>query len=415
MLKIRENIAKIKPSSTLTINEVSKKLETEGKKIYKFGLGQSPFPVPKIVVDELKKNAFKKDYLNVSGLAELRRLVSIYHSKKNKYSYSMDDILIGPGSKELIFLTQLATESELILPSPSWVSYAPQAKIINKKIHWIQTLEKDNWHITSQALENKCKSITNKMKLLILNSPNNPSGTIHPNLKKIAKVAKSNGVIIISDEIYAELNFNGLNESISHYYPEGTIVSSGISKWCGAGGWRLGTLVFPKELSKLHNVIRSIASETFTSVSAPIQFAAIKAYSADHSDYLDNSRRILNCIGTFLYHKLSESGIKCRKPQGGFYMLCDFSSIIQKTNQINDSQSLCEKILDETGFAMLPGSDFGIAEDQLITRIAFVDFDGEKALEMSAKKKSLDEKFIKEYCNKIYEGTNELVNWLKRN
>ena len=285
MAKIKENLVNIQTSSTLEINELSIKLENEGKEIYKFGLGQSPFPVPDVVIKELQKNAFQKNYLNVSGLLELREHIAKYHTNKNKYNYEADDILIGPGSKELIFQTQLTIDCEILLPSPSWVTYEPQAQIIKNKIHWLETTFEQNWHVTAKELDDKCKKIKDKTKLLILNSPNNPSGTMHPNLKELALIAKSHEVIIVADEIYADLSFNDNYESITHFYPEGTIVSSGISKWCGAGGWRLGFLLFPKNLKLIRNVIRNIASETFTSVSAPIQYAASKGYSEDHSEY----------------------------------------------------------------------------------------------------------------------------------
>jgi len=415
MAKIKENLINIKTSSTLAINELSINLENQGKEIFKFGLGQSPFPVPDVVVKELKKNAHKKEYLNVSGLYELRQKIAQYHSVKNNYKYDTNNILIGPGSKELIFQTQLVLEGDLILPTPSWVSYEPQAIILNKSIHHIECTTENNWHVTPEQIHKKCQDLKSKSKLLIINSPNNPSGTIHPDLVGLSKVAKENNLIIISDEIYCELNFNGEYESITNYYPEGTIISSGISKWCGAGGWRLGTLIFPKELSNVHKVMRSIASETFTSVSAPIQYAAIKAYSEDHSQYLNLSRNILNCISNYVYKSLIDEGIVCQKPQGGFYMLCDFSLIINKSNEISDSQSLCKKILNDTGFAMLPGSDFGISSNQLISRIAFVDFDGGKALDFAKKYSppSLDIEFIKQYCPKIFRGVECLVKWIR--
>jgi len=413
MNTIKKNLINIKTSSTLAINETSEKLQKQGKEIFKFGLGQSPFPVPSSLVNELKKRAHEKNYLNVSGLLELRKQIAKYHTKKNKNKYHLDNVIIGPGSKELIFQTQLVLDGDLLLPRPSWVSYEPQAKILQKKIHWINANAESNWHITAKELDSICKKNKNKKKLLILNSPNNPSGTIHNDLKSIAKVAKKNNVIILSDEIYSELNFSGKYESISHYYPSGTIISSGISKWCGAGGWRLGALIFPKELAYVKNILRNIVSETFTSVSTPIQFAAIKAYSEDHSKYLFSSRLILETIGNYIFRELTEFGIKCQKPQGGFYMLCDFSDIIKNNKKILNSKMLCEKLLRETGFAMLPASDFGINEKFLISRIAFVDFDGKKALHYSQDKKNLSYHFLQNVCPNIINGIEKLKKWLE--
>ena len=414
-MDLQNNILGLKASATLAINELSQKLITEGKEVFKFGLGQSPFPVPDIIVKELQKNAHQKDYLNVSGLIGLREEVANYHSNKNQYKYNAESVIIGPGSKELIFQTQLVLNCDLLLPSPSWVSYEPQAQIINKKVHWIKATAETNWHLDPEELDKTCANLNSVNKLLILNSPNNPSGTTHGNLKELANVAKKHNVIIIADEIYAELDFTGEYKSITHYYPEKTIVSSGLSKWCGAGGWRIGMLVFPDELSYIRDSVRTVASETFTAVSAPIQYAAIKAYSEDHSEYLENSRLILKMIGDYIYKELSSVGVICQKPQGGFYMICDFSNVVNKTHEINNDKTLCQKILNDIGFAMLPGSDFGMEEDKLLSRIAFVDFDGSKALKMISKEKPSSDNFLDLTCPKIAKGISLLKDWIISN
>ena len=408
-----ERFRNTEPSSTLRINEISNKLLDEGKNVYKFGLGQSPFPVPEILIETLKKNAHQKDYLNVSGLLKLREVVAKYHSKKNLYNYSKDNVIIGPGSKELIFQCQMVTEMPLLLPKPSWVSYEPQAKILKKDVNWIDTSKNTNWHLSANALRDYCKNNKYKYQLLILNSPNNPTGTNNEDLEELSKICKENNIIVISDEIYTELDFNGNYHSISHFYPEGTVISSGLSKWCGAGGWRLGTLIFPKELKIIHDSVRSLASETFTSVSAPIQYAAVKAYTEDHSEYLNNSRIILKKVADFVYNQLSEIGIECIRPQGGFYILCDFSKIIKHNNIINNATTLCEQVLQNTGFAMLPGKNFGIEDEKLITRMAFVDFDGNKALSFMKDNTSIKDDDFNELFPKINEGILNLKSWLK--
>ena len=229
----------------------------------------------------------------------------------------------------------------------------------------------------------------------------------------IHTICKENNIIVISDEIYTELDFNGNYHSISHFYPEGTIISSGLSKWCGAGGWRLGTLTFPKELKIIHDSVRSLASETFTSVSAPIQYAAVKAFTEDHSEYLNNSRTILKKVADFVYDQLSEIGIECIRPQGGFYILCDFSKIIKHNNIINNATTLCEQVLQNTGFAMLPGKNFGIEDEKLITRMAFVDFDGNKALSFMKDNTLIKDDDFNELFPKINEGILNLKSWLK--
>ncbi len=413
-MKINSNLIELNQSSTLAINELSKKLESQGKEIFKFGLGQSPFPIPKALTEELKKNAHQKDYLNTSGLFSLREAVAKYHSVKNKYNYNASNVMIGPGSKELIFQCQIAISGSLLLPSPSWVSYEPQAKILNKKVFWLNSTSNSNWHLNPEILDEFCHQNKNFQKTLILNSPNNPSGTSHEKLEEFANIAKKHNLIIISDEIYAELDFSGQYKSITHFYPEGTIISSGLSKWCGAGGWRLGTLVFPDKLLHIKEIINSIASETFTSVSAPIQYASIKAYTENHEEFLKKSRNILKVISDYIYNELSEVGIKIIKPQGGFYMICDFSDVILKNNQINDSVSLCNNILSEIGFAMLPGVNFGIDEDLLISRIAFVDFDGSLALK-NYNKIDKPYQFLNTFCPKIVKGVSKLKDWISQN
>ena len=122
-------LSKLRPSATLVINEESKKMQREGKKIFKFGFGQSPFPIPQNIINELKKNAFAKDYLPVNGLPNLRLSILKNLKKKKLCNFNKDNILIGPGTKQLMFLLQMAFDGEIILPAPSWVSYDPQAII----------------------------------------------------------------------------------------------------------------------------------------------------------------------------------------------------------------------------------------------------------------------------------------------
>ena len=164
-----KNIVKnLKPSSTLAINEISKKLEDQGKKIYKFGFGQSPFKVPSKIIEELKNNAHQNKYLPIQGLDRLREVVASYTSKKKNYSYKSQNIIIGPGSKELMFLLQIIFEGEIILPAPSWVSYAPQAILGRNKIQILQTRRENNWFPTGQEIEDIILKDKTKNYLLFL-------------------------------------------------------------------------------------------------------------------------------------------------------------------------------------------------------------------------------------------------------
>merc|ERR1711965_288908 len=176
--KIKKNILRLKESSTLVINEKSKELIKQGKKVYQFGFGQSPFPVPEKIVETLKDNAHRKEYLPIQGLPKLREAISGYLKNKTGNNYPKENILITPGSKEAMLLMHIAFNGEIIIPAPGRVSYEPQAQIGSNKVHWLETSKTNNWFPTASDLEKKIKKIGKKKNLIfILNSPNNPSGT----------------------------------------------------------------------------------------------------------------------------------------------------------------------------------------------------------------------------------------------
>ena len=402
---IKNIINNLKPSSTLLINEESKKLEKKGKKIFKFGFGQSPFDIPEDIVEELKNNAHQNKYLPMQGLRELRSTIAKYMSKEKNYEYDADQIIIGPGSKELMFLLHILFDGDVILPAPSWVSYAPQALIGRNKVHWIQTKRQNNWFPTSQQIENIILKNNKKNYLLFINSPNNPSGQVCENLSEISSLTKKYNLIILSDEIYSELSFEKNFKSISDYCPEKTIISTGISKWCGAGGWRLGFFIIPKSLKKINEKIKVLASETFSSVSAPVQYAVISAYKNDHRDYIKKSKDILKNVGEYVYDNLKSNNVLISKPKGGFYLMPEF------TNKIfSSSQEMCKIILRDTGVALLPGSDFGFSKKKLITRLSFTDFDGVNFMK-NYDKNGISLNSINSFASNIVEGTKRLKEW----
>jgi len=403
---IKEKIKKLKPSATVALNEKSKKLISEGKKIYKFGFGQSPFPVPKEIQKELSVNTHRKDYLPMQGLPELREAISSYLNKRNKFKFDFEDIIVGPGSKELMFLLNQIFNGDVILPAPSWVSYAPQADIGSNKIHWIETSSETNWFPTAEQLEKKIKQIGVRKILLILNSPNNPSGATCNNFKEIADVVKKHKILVLSDEIYSELTFSKKIDSISNYCPDNTIISSGLSKWCGAGGWRLGFFAIPKKLLEIKSAMKIIGSESFTSVSAPIQYAAVKAYTENLGEYIESSINILKCVGEYVYSNLKSNNVIITPPAGGFYLMPEF-----KNKNFKNSSEMCENILKETGVALLPGSDFGFSAKKMVARLSYTDFDGNEFLEKTYSSKNLDNEAVKKYAPNVVAGVARLKAW----
>lgn len=408
-------------SETLAINEISKRLQAEGRSLYKFGLGQSPFPVPESVVAALRLYAPQKDYLSVKGLMPLRKAVAEFHRKKDLVNFSPENVMVGPGSKELLFLVQLVFNGEIIIPSPGWVSYLPQAKIIGREIRIVHSNYNDGWCIRPQTLRQWCEE-NETPKLLILNYPGNPDGASYnvDQLQALANVAREYGLIIISDEIYGQIHHTGEHVSIARFYPEGTIISSGLSKWCGAGGWRLGTFSFPDNLKWLMDAMAVVASETYTSVSAPIQYAAIQAFSgsAEIEEYLAHVRRILAQLGREMAVLLREAGLAVHNPVGAFYLFPDFESYreVLKQQGILNAHQLCKRLLDDCGVVTLPGSAFNRPESELTIRLAYVDFDGAAALQASRSyplHQGLPDDFYSVWCENVVVGCQKIAQWLQ--
>lgn len=418
-IQLNLNVRGMKNSATVAINERSNALRREGREIFKLGLGQSPFPVPECVVQQLREHAHEKDYLPVRGLPELRDAVAQYHRDVNRVECEGSDVLIGPGSKELMFLLQLVYYGDLVIPTPAWVSYAPQARIIGRQVRMMPTKVEDDWRLRPDGLERLCSEDRGRPRIVIINYPSNPSGGSYDGgeLGELAAVARQHEVVLLSDEIYGELHHRGRHESIARYYPEGTIISSGLSKWCGAGGWRLGTFLFPPSLAWLLDAMAAVASETFTSTAAPIQYAAVRAFQRgpEIERHLVHSRAILSALGRWIAKRLRSVGIRCADPIGAFYLMPDFTPLASglARDEITSSAELCERLLSDTGVAMLPGSEFGRPAQELSCRLAYVDFDGAAALNaaVACGVDAIDDQFVHEYCGPTVEAIERTVRW----
>lgn len=360
------------PSATLAINERSKQLIAEGRELTRFGLGQSPFPVPDVVVEALRRHAHQKDYLDVCGLPALRDAVAGWHSRAG-LATEADQMFIGPGSKELLFTVQLVCDAELLVPQACWVSYTPQARIAGRDVAVLPTTFEGRWRLTPEVLDAHC-SRSERARLLILNYPGNPDGLSYTaeELQALAEVLRRHRVLVISDEIYGPTAHRGDHRSLAEFYPGGTLVSGGLSKWCGAGGWRVGTLRVPRELAWIRDAVRVVASETFSAVAAPIQHAAVVAYTEDLSDYLEAQRRVLRWLVPRCTGPLRDAGVRIHEPTGAFY----FVGLLG----LGDPVAWCEALLEEAGVAVLPGRDFHRPADEVSFRLAYVDFDGAAAL-----------------------------------
>jgi len=215
-------------------------------------------------------------------------------------------------------------------------------------------------------------------------------------------------VLVLSDEIYTDLSFNNNYDSISKHYPEGSFISGGLSKWCGAGGWRLGFFAAPSQLSRFVDYLKTLASESYSTVNTPTQFAAVEAYKGDYVDYIKNTTKILNSVGNYVYNKLKSNKVLINPPQGGFYLMPEFIN-----KKYKNSSALCEAILNETGVAMLPASEFGFSPKRMLTRLSYTDFNGGNFLKKVTEFETIDEEILEEYAPNVVEGVKKLTNWAK--
>lgn len=412
---ITRHLRPLHHSETLLINERSEVLETRNP-VHRFGFGQSPFPIPEPLVAALREHASAKAYAPVQGIPELRTAVARFHANHDHVDWHPDRVLIGPGSKLLIYAVLAAfTRADVLLVSPSWVSYQPQAQLAGHTVYRLTSCAEDNWTLQPGALDKFCAQRGNPKRplILILNSPGNPSGTDYEpdQLKALAHVMRQHRVIAISDEIYGMLHHQGQHRSLAQYYPEGTLVTGGLSKWCGAGGWRLGALHIPEALAPaLKPVLLGVASETWSCVASPIQQAAIAAYDygPDISAFVARQRQVLAFMGQRAARQLQDNAVQVRNPTGGFYLFPDFIPWNDTLRQqgITTSQALCTRLLNDAHVALLPGSAFGMPDQQLTARLAYVNFDGASSLASEAD--------LSDLYQPIARGLNALVQWLQR-
>ncbi|MGB5462195.1 MAG: aminotransferase class I/II-fold pyridoxal phosphate-dependent enzyme [Aureibaculum sp.] len=420
MLQLNKNITQLKQSATLAINQKVKELRQKGETVYHFGFGQSPFKIHKSITEELKQHVDNNKYLPSAGLPELKVSVSSFLLNHQGLNFDSESIFIGPGSKELLYQIIYLLEGVFLIPQGSWVSYLPQIRSKNAEFRIIETEFSNNYKLKASELELSCNNV-NIQKTLILNSPNNPTGAVYSRteLKELAQACKNHNIVVLSDEIYSQINFvTKYTPSIADYYSEKTIVFGGLSKVFSAGGYRLGFTAIPKTMNELYQPLQSFFSETFSAVSSPIQYAAIKAYQMDLDlqDYIRTCSNILKEVGRFVYDKLEKNDIKCTEPQGAFYMIVDFEKFRSKLKNLNicNAIDLCDHLLRDYKIALLPGQDFYFSESSLTCRLAFVDFDGEIVYHNYKLNGCIDSSFMTKYMPSITNGLDKIETFLSK-
>lgn len=399
-------------SATLAINREVQDRWKRGETVYHFGFGESRVPIHPILVEALQRHAHKQSYLETLGLISLRENVADFYHRHWHIPAKAEQVVIGPGSKSLLFSIQLALDGHLLLPSPSWVSYAPQADLLRRPSTYVESSIENDYEISIENLDKACQQAAAGMKLLVINSPNNPTGQIlsRGKLKELANFCRQEQIAVVSDEIYALTTFDGQpHTSIARFYPEGTIVIGGPSKHLSVGGWRIGIAVLPE--SALGNFLRQqllhIASEIWSSPAGPIQYAAAEAYSdcPELAAHIQSSTYFHELRTRYLYRSFSSLGIRCTDPHGAFYFVANFDHFREALARegVVDSATLAHRLLEQFNFATLPASDFGRPESELSLRIASSYID----METDAEANGIWKGFLK---NRMLSATEDLPN-----
>lgn len=369
-------------SATLSMNEAVAKRRAAGQETIHLGFGEASFPLHPLLQTALAEAAKHTGYAPVLGIPALRQAIAAYLARKRGLTFSSDQIIVAPGSKPLLYALLQVLEGDLLLPVPSWVSYAPQARLAGRQVIGVETDPDDHHRITpfalSQAVERARRDGADP-RILLVNTPSNPTGSMFDkaDIEAIALWARESGMTLISDEIYAELA-HGWREHVSpaRSYPEGCIVTGGLSKAFSAGGWRLGYAAVPATAAgtQVMGAIRSLASEIWSCTATPVQEAALVAFSQNESieQYVQRSARIHGYVAGRLYDTLASLGVPCPRPAGGFYLYPDFSPWRRALMEqgITSGTGFAQYLLEEWDIATLPGSAFGETPDSLRLRLA---------------------------------------------
>ncbi len=369
-------------SATLRMNEAVAARRAAGQRTIHLGFGEASFPLPSLLREELGRAATRTEYAPVLGIPALRSAIATYLMRTRSLAATPTTVAVGPGSKPLLYALMCALAGDVLLPTPAWVSYGPQARLTGKRVFAVATDPADCHRLTRASLTvalRDARAAGADPRLLVVNTPSNPTGGMFAaaDAEQLALWARSEGITILSDEIYAELA-HGWRPHVSpaQFYPEGTIVTGGMSKAFSAGGWRLGYAVAPAtpDGARLMSVIRSLASELWSSAATPLQQAAVAAFTVDAAmeRYVQRSARIHAHATARLHAALVAAGARCPQPAGAFYLYPDFAPWREQlaARHITTSAELANHLLEQWDTATLPASDFGEAPDALRLRLA---------------------------------------------
>lgn len=367
MFKISDRILNLEESQTLNTSAKAKRLREKGFDVIDLSLGETDFFTPDLVKQSAKQ-AIDQNYSTYSpvpGYLDLRETICQKLKRDNNLDYSPDQIVVSTGAKHSlmnIFLSVLDPSDEVIIPAPYWVSYLTMVKFANGTPVIIRTTKENDYKITASDLE---KSITNKTKVFIFSSPCNPTGSVysHDELESLCQVfRKYPNILVISDEIYEYINFTGEQTSIASLddMQKRCIVVNGLSKGYAMTGWRLGYMAGPVEIS---SAVSKLQSQFTSGANSITQRAAISALIQNPSSISGYIRDEFEKRKKLVYDELSKlNGVIPNNPGGAFYFFPDVSGLFTKRYKdikIENSDKLCELILENSHVSLVSGSAFG--------------------------------------------------------
>jgi len=356
--RLAERLKKINPSSTLTITSKAKKLKSEGFDIVTLAAGEPDFDTPDFVKEaavEAIKSGFTK-YTPTTGIPELKKLISEKFKRDNSLEYSASQIVVSCGAKHSLFNTFMVLVNpgdEVLIPSPYWVSYPEMVNVCQGIPRFVNTSAENSFKLTSAELK---KQINPKTKVLILNSPSNPTGCVYTQdeLKEIADICVKNRIFVVSDEIYEKLVYDGLKHvsiaSFNKDIKDLTITVNGFSKSYSMTGWRLGYLGAPDVIAEAVSRLQDHSTSNPNSIA---QKAAVAALNAPEAFFIKVCQQFQERRDYCISRLRKMPKITPILPKGAFYIFCDIS----KTGLT--SSVVANRLLDEKYLSLIPGEGFG--------------------------------------------------------
>ena len=362
---ISNSLNKIKPSPTIAVSQKARELKAAGKDVIGLGAGEPDFDTPNNVKNAAVRaiRAGETKYTAVDGTPALKKAIVKKFKKENNLKYSIDQITVGAGGKQVLYNTFMATLNkgdEVIIPAPFWVSYPDMVLLAGGKPKIVKCGEKDGFKITAENLR---KAITKKTKWLILNSPSNPTGAGYTKneIKKLSKVLiKHKKIHILSDDIYEHVkydNFKFYTIAQISKLKNRTLTMNGVSKSYAMTGWRIGYAAGPENIIK---AIRKIQSQSTSNPSSISQAAAVEALNGTQK-FIKKRANSFKVRRNFVVNSLNSiKGISCLKPNGAFYVFPNCKKLLGNKTKLKTDTDFVKKLLEKSNVAVVQGSAFGL-------------------------------------------------------